>query len=98
MHPYKIDINDLGFPIIKDKDRIYIANSHHKIKIPVLDENMALFLGIMWGDGCITNSDLAKANYDWSIRIVEDDKLFLQSLLKLIKDIFYIKAHVFITK
>jgi DNA-binding transcriptional regulator WhiA len=95
MCPYKIDIDDLGFPIIKDNDRIYITNSHHKIKIPVLDENTALFLSIMWGDGCITNNNLAKANYDWSIRIVEDDKLFLQSLLKLIKNIFYIEAHVF---
>ena len=73
----------------------YVKGSHHRIKIPDLNQNLALFLGLLWGDGWITRRAIARVKQDWKVGIVEDDNALLPYVHKLIKDLFSIDAHIY---
>ncbi|MDE1761834.1 MAG: hypothetical protein KGH78_01420, partial [Candidatus Micrarchaeota archaeon] len=65
----EIDFSDLGIKVLKEGERLYIKGSHHRIKHPILDGKLALFLGILWGDGCIYNRVNCTKFGDWRIVI-----------------------------
>lgn len=85
---------DFGFRVYEQKGFYHIKGSHHRVKIPRLDKKFALFLGLLWGDGCITNMQYAKKMGDWRVVIVEDDQVLKQEIINLISQIFGIKARI----
>lgn len=73
----------------------YVKGSHHRIKIPDLNKDLALFLGLIWGDGWIVGRALARVKQDWKVGLVEDDAELLPYVQKLIKNLFFIDAHMY---
>ncbi|MDE1861025.1 MAG: hypothetical protein KGH72_04915, partial [Candidatus Micrarchaeota archaeon] len=87
----KIEVDDLGLKVLREGNLVYVQNSSHRINVPLLDQDFALFMGLLWGDGCISN----RASKSWRIDFVEDDKKLLPFILNLIRGIFGIEAHVY---
>lgn len=78
-----------------NKSYLYIKNSKHRIpKCIKLNEDLSLFLGLLYGDGCITNLMSSKKNHDWRIFFVGNDKLIIKTYSDLIKKIFEIKPYI----
>ena len=73
---------------------VYLKGSHHRIKIPRLNNDFAVFLGLMWGDGWLTNRKLAVAKGDWRIGFVEDDRPLIGVFCELTKALFCVHANV----
>jgi intein/homing endonuclease len=67
---------------------VYVKGSHHRINLPVIGEDLALFLGIMWGDGWAVNRKIAALKGQWRLGIVEDDKIIIDNCVLLSKRLF----------
>lgn len=95
----KINLSKLGIKTFKRGKFIYLKGSHHRVreKIP-LDGKLALFLGLLFGDGWVVDRENANKHYDWTLGIVEDDKFLIKHLTVLIKDIFNIDPVIFYRK
>lgn len=73
---------------------IIIKGSHHKVKIPSLDDkNFALFLGLFYGDGWLVKKESAIKRGRWRIGFVEGDIIVVKFYKKLVKQLFNIKAY-----
>lgn len=90
----KIDVKKLKLKVYADKGYIHVKGSSHKVNIPNLDEDMALFLGMLWGDGWIVNRSAAKTKGQWRIGIVEDDRSLIRYFIYLTEKIFSIKPKI----
>ena len=87
----KIANKELNLGLYVDKDLFYVKGSAHRVKIPNLDRDLALFLGIVWGDGWLSQRQKAIKNYSWRVGIVEDDKPLIQHFVNLTDKVFQIK-------
>ena len=87
----KIANKELKMELYVENDLFYVKGSIHRLKIPNLDKNLALFLGIVWGDGWLYQRQKAIKNYSWRIGIVEDDKPLIQHFVNLTDKVFQIK-------
>ena len=96
----QIDITKLdGIKIITDYDYgFYIKGSGYRIPKINIDRNLALFLGLMWGDGCIVSRKCAIKTGDWRICFVEDDKDLIDTFCNITRLIFNIRPHVHFRK
>ena len=90
----KILENYLEFKFYKSGELLYVKGSGARVKIPLLDKNLALFLGILWGDGWLASRRVALKNYSWRIGIVEDDKPLIYHFIKLTKEVFGITPKI----
>src|SRR3989344_2620292 len=84
----------LKLKLYSHKDLFYIKGSAKRIKIPDLDINLALFLGIMWGDGWLLKREKAKKDGNWRIGIVEDDIPLVNKFISLTEKLFSIKPKI----
>ena len=84
----------------KNEDLFYVKGSGSRVKIPLLNKNLALLLGILWGDGWLASRKVALKNYSWRVGIVEDDKPLIYKFIELTNEVFGItpKIHDRITK
>ena len=82
------------------EDLFYVKGSGSRVKIPLLDKNLALLLGILWGDGWLASRKVALKNYSWRVGIVEDDKPLIYKFIELTNEVFGItpKIHDRLTK
>ena len=87
----KIANKELKMELYVENDLFYVKGSIHRLKIPNLDKNLALFLGIVWGDGWLYQRQKAIKNYSWRIGIVEDDKPLIQHFVNLTDKVFQIR-------
>jgi hypothetical protein len=73
---------------------VYVKGSHYRINLPVIGEDLALFLGIMWGDGWAVNRKIAAFKGQWRLGIVEDDKIIIDNCVLLSKKLFGIPFQI----
>ena len=90
----KISGNCLDIKYNKNGDLAYVKGSGTRVKIPLLDKNLALFLGILWGDGWLANRKVALKNYSWRVGIVEDDKPLIYRFIELTNEVFGITPKI----
>ncbi len=72
----------------------YIKGSGHRIRLPKLDKNLALILGILWGDGWLVSRKVAKRNFSWRIGMVGCDLQLINCYTSLIHKVFSIKPRL----
>lgn len=89
-------LKNIGVVLRGNRGNYYIKGSHHRLIIPEINRKLALFLGLMYGDGCISSREIAIKTGDWRISIVEDDKKLLLHIKNLVKNLFGIDVRVFI--
>lgn len=96
----KLDLSLLNqLALRRDKNNfIYLKGSSHRIKIPQLDTNLALFLGLLWGDGWVVSRQVARHKSRWRIGLVEDDKLIIERFIALSESIFSVKPLIHFRK
>ena len=87
----KIENKELNLKLYQIRGLSYVKGSGHRVKIPKLDKDLALFLGIVWGDGWLYDRKKAIKNYSWRIGIVEDDKPLIQHFVNLTDKVFQIR-------
>ncbi len=73
-----------------DKGMVYLKGSGYRVRVKNIDKDLALLLGLWWGDGWLLNRTLASKNWDWRIGIVEDDIELLKEFDLLVKHVFNI--------
>lgn len=77
--------------LITKNNLLYVKGSSHRVSIPNLNKKLALFLGLLWGDGWLLNRNIAKTNGNWRIGLVEDDLPLINNFALLVEDLFRIK-------
>ncbi|MFH1377116.1 MAG: LAGLIDADG family homing endonuclease [Candidatus Woesearchaeota archaeon] len=100
-----LDLNDLNLREVK----IYTAKNLGKyaypkqIKVPQKSEKLAEFIGVMLGDGCVTNyENKVKKQYFSGIRVTGNSKndfyYLTEYVYNLIFDLFGVRASYYISK
>jgi len=74
---------------------IYLKGSSHRIPKLILNNDFALFLGLLWGDGWVNTREKALVKGNWRIGLVEDDKSIIDVFSNLTQLIFNIKPHLY---
>lgn len=77
-----------------DEKYVYVKGSGNRIKIPKLDENFSLIVGLLWGDGWLTSRESAKRKSQWRIGFVEDDTELVNEYIDLFEKVFNIRPHI----
>ena len=90
----KILENCLDIKHNKNGDLFYVKGSGSRVKIPLLDKNLALLLGVLWGDGWLASRKVALKNYSWRVGIVEDDKPLVNRFIELTNKTFGITPKI----
>ena len=90
----KVLENCLDLKHTQNKGLFYVKGSGSRVKIPSLDKNLALFLGILWGDGWLASRKVAIKNYSWRVGIVEDDKPLIYEFIELTDKIFGVRPKI----
>ncbi len=90
----KIESNELNLKLYHLRGLSYVKGSGHRVKIPKLDKDLALFLGILWGDGWISKREVAEKKWNWRIGIVEDDIPLIKHFIILTEKVFSIKSKI----
>lgn len=85
----------IGHKLKNNHNLFYLKGSKHRVKFPPLNKELALFLGILSGDGWIISRNKAILNSQWRIGLVEDDKLLINYYLLLCKKLFNVYPKTF---
>lgn len=80
--------------VVDSRKYLCLKGSRHKITYPVLNEDFALFLGLLWGDGWVTNRRNSLHYGHWRIGLVEDDEIIIATFNSLVRKIFSVKPNV----
>jgi intein/homing endonuclease len=82
---------------VEGKKFLYVKGSKHNIPLEniKLTKDLSLFLGLLWGDGCIKNINKVMKKYDWRIFFVEDDDIVVEQFCDLTRKVFEINPHKF---
>jgi len=77
------------------QEYLRLKGSKHKVAIPVLNEDFALFLGLLWDDGWVTSRSNSLRYGHWRIGLVEDDEFIVSTFDSLVRKIFSVKPNVY---
>lgn len=89
----------LEIPNLYKKEQFYyVKGSKHRITIPKLGPELALFVGMIYGDGWLVSrpKDLSKGR--WGIGLVEGDIEVVGKFINLGKDLFNLNFKLYVKK
>ncbi|GEM_PF-2010332 len=88
----KLNFENMGIKVRTSEKGIYIKGSSHRIPNFKISGDVALFLGLLFGDGWMTDRKRALVKGDWKIGLVEDDKGVIDIFSELVKNVFNVKV------
>lgn len=80
--------------VLGGRKYLCLKGSKHKVACPVLNEDFALFLGLLWGDSWVTSRRNSLRYGHWRIGLVEDDEIIISTYDSLVRKIFSVKPNV----
>lgn len=73
----------------------YVKGSVHRIRIPgKVTGELALFLGLLWGDGWLVNRESAQVSGTWRVGIVGNDPAVIETFLEACVSLFNVRPLV----
>lgn len=72
----------------------YLKGSGNRVRIPKLDGNLSLIIGLLWGDGWLTSREAAKEKSQWRIGLVEDDIELVTEYTNIFEKVFHVRPKI----
>jgi len=80
--------------VLGGREYLCLKGSKHKVAFPVLNKDLAFFLGLLWGDGWVTSRRNSLRYGHWRIGLVEDDDLIISTFDSLVRRVFSVEPSV----
>jgi len=90
----RLDVEYVGVKLKTSEEGFYIKGSHHRIPNFNISKDIALLLGLLWGDGWMTSRQKALIKGNWKIGLVEDDRSVIDVFSHLVKNIFNLNVSI----
>lgn len=88
---FKLEIPNL----IRKNNFYYVKGSGHRFMVPILNKDLALFIGLIYGDGWLTSRKNAKKKSTWTVGLVGGDIILVRKFVYLAKKLFNLKFSIY---